>query len=190
MTKIVNVAHYDHKIDNAPVDGLTGVANSLAYRVALTSRQFDNYEYWHEVAATPSGETHVADRVGDGAGAFRIDAGNDDWGAWVQLIGSTDTPVKSGNTHYSFHELFVQEAEKSATYFVQIGFGESGAAAAAADEVAEIVFVGTLGAGNAAALPIMSKRQAVGTKAWARCKTPGENTAYLDIFYGLHEYEG
>ena len=66
------------KIDNLAVLGLTGVVNSLAYRVHEIERHLHSSASWFELAAEASGETHVANRIGSGAGPFRIDAGNDD----------------------------------------------------------------------------------------------------------------
>ena len=35
-----------------------------------------------------------------------------------------------------------------------------------------------------------ARRQAVGTKAWARCWCVGNNAKTLTIMFGVHEYEG
>ena len=42
---------------------------------------FHTNEKWMGVAAVPSGETHVADRMGPSIAAFALVSGNDDFGA-------------------------------------------------------------------------------------------------------------
>jgi len=179
-----------NKIDLAATDGLSGVSSSLSYRVHEIERHLHNYEHWFETAASASGETHVASHIGDGSGAFQIDAGNDDWGSWVQILGSSDTPHIVGKTHFDFNQFFVEGTEKAGTYFLQFAFGASGAAALTANTVTEIVYVGTVGAGNPLPVIVQTERITAGTKAWARCKAPGINTSTLDLYFGLHEYEG
>jgi hypothetical protein len=85
------------KIDVAAADGLLGVADSVAYRVADVERHLLNWERWMGLAAVPVGETHRADSITDNPDPFQADAGNDDWGAWLQILGSSDTPVIAGN---------------------------------------------------------------------------------------------
>ena len=88
-----------HKIDDLATAGLLGVVNSLAYRVHEIERHLHSGARWFETAAVPDGEVHVADSIGSGAGAFQIDAGNDTWGAWVQVLGSEDTPTVAGKAY-------------------------------------------------------------------------------------------
>jgi len=141
---------------------------------------------WCETATAPSGTAHVADSIGDGAGAFRIDAGNNTWGAWVQIVGSTDTPM-NGGTSWNIDTLTVSAAERSADYFMQISFGATGAAGLAADAYSEVVYRPL-----AASLPswpvlISMTPQDTGVLGWARCMCPGQNTATLDFYFGIHE---
>ena len=91
------------KIDEQATDGLLGTSNSLAYRVHEIERHLHSGGRWFEAAAVPDGEDHVADRIGSGAGAFEIDAGNDTWGDWTQILGADDTPTVAGKTHFDPH---------------------------------------------------------------------------------------
>jgi len=75
---LTSISDETDKIDLAATDGLTGVSNSLSYRTHEAERHLHSGARWFETAAVPAGETHVADAMGDGAGAFQIDAGNDD----------------------------------------------------------------------------------------------------------------
>lgn len=178
------------KIDNAAVDGLTGVADSLAYKVAEIERHLYSYEHWMERAAVPNAEIHVADSIGSGLGSFLLDAGNLTWGAWVQLLGSGDTPHLAGNALYDMHRLLIEATELNDLYFLQIGFGASGAAALAAFTYTELVVHPLNVNQDSGPIEMQIRRQAVGTKAWARCMSPGNNTATINFFFGIHEYEG
>ena len=177
------------KIDSAATDGLTGVSNSLAYRVHEIERHLHSGGRWFETAAAANPTTHVADRIGDGAGAFQIDAGNNTWGDWVQILGSSDTPTVAGKTHFDPHQFIVEAAEKAATYFIQMGRGASGAAALAAGTYTEFVYSATVQK-DTSIIPIQTGRAPAGSLLWVRCVAPGENTATLDFYIGLHEYEG
>ena len=151
-----------------------------------------HFERWFEKAAVASGETHVADRIGTASanGAFQLDGGNDTWGSWVQILGSSDTPVAAGMTKFDVNEIDVVSTEKAAIYFIQFGFGATGAAALAAGDVAEEVFVGQVGRIHGSSSRINSKTIDAGTKAWARCLCDGEDTGTIDLYFGIHEYEG
>ena len=178
------------KIDEAATNGLAGTNNSLAYRVHEVERHFHSYERWLETAAVASGETHVADVIGAGGGAFQLDAGNDDWGAWVQVLGSSDTPVISGSVKFDLHRIEIDTEERAGTYFIQFAFGATGAAALSAGEYTETIYTGPAGAQTGGPVMIQSRRITAGTKGWARTMFPGQNTATIDLYIGLHEYPG
>jgi hypothetical protein len=179
-----------NQLNDASTDGLSGTADSISYLIGEIERHFHHYERWFETAAAPSGETNVADGIGSGGGAFQIDAGSDDWGSWVQVLGSADTPAISGSVYYDPHKIDIATVERALPYFIQIAAGTSGAAGLSAGTYTELVFVPQSVAGRPAPIPIGFRRQAVTTKLWARCKCPGQNTATLDFYIGIHEYEG
>lgn len=179
------------KIDELTTNGLDGVSGSIAYRVHEIDRHIHSYERWAEAAAVPVGETHVADRLCTGAGAFQADAGNDDWGTWLQILGTADTPAIAGNVKFDLHKISILAQERINTeYCIQIAYGTSGAVALAAEAYTE--FSIKTGGGNTIITPvrIQARRIAVGTKIWLRLNCPGQNTATLDFKIGLHEYEG
>lgn len=67
--------------------------------------------------------------------------------------------------------------------------GDSGAAALAAGTYTEVVYAaGTLK--DPGVIVTQTGRAPAGSKIWARCKCPGQNTGTLDFYIGLHEYEG
>ena len=177
------------KIDNLATEGLLGTANSLAYRIHELERHFHSGARWFEAATVPAGETHIADSIGDGAGAFRTDAGNDDWGAWVQILGSSDTPVKTGMVKFDPHQFIIENSERAFTHFIQVTRGASGAAGFAAGTYTEFIYSATVQK-DTSIIKMQSGRAPVESKLWARCKCPGQNTGWLDFYFGIHEYEG
>ena len=142
-------------------------------------------------AAAANGEIHVADRVGNtGTGAFTLTSGNNTWGAWTQILGSSDTPVIAGGVKYDLHRVLVLVANSVAPYFIQLAFGATGNDAVAANTCSTIVINPASNTDKTEAEPFMTRRQAAGTKAWARCWCVGNNAKTLTLMFGLHEYEG
>ena len=181
------------KIDNQATDGLAGVHNSLAYRVHEIEKHIHNDEDWFCLAAVPDGEVHVADNIaGATAGApFQIDAGNDAWGDWVQLLGSTDTPARSGSAKFDLHKIQIVDSEETSTHtFVQISAGETDGVGISGDNYTTVAYLTPTNQAAEAAISFMQKRQNVGTKMWARCWAIGKTTMTLDFYFGLHEYSG
>jgi len=166
----------------------TSSAATLA-EIKEVEHHIHNVERWLELASAPSGETHRADRIGTGAGVFIIDAGNNDWSAWLQVFGSSDTPVDTGMTIFDAHRILIKTAERQNTEnILQIACGEDADAALTTFDYTEFGF---LVPANARSTPVEVKfdRQAVGTKVWVRAKVPGQNTGSISFFLGLHEYE-
>jgi hypothetical protein len=186
---MTSISDETDKIDQAATDGLSGTGDSIAYEVGEIERHHHNWERWFGVAAVPNGEIHVADSITDNPSAFQVNGGNDTWGAWVQVLGSSDTPAMAGNTRYDLHQIDIMTVQRSnATHFIQVALGASGAAALAAGTYTEIVFRPQSVQGRAAPIPLLARRQAVGTKAWVRVLVKGQNTGTMDFYIGLHEY--
>lgn len=173
------------RIDHLATDGLSGVNNSLAYRIGEVERHFHSYERWYGVAAAPSG-THKADQIAKDIAAFELDAGDDAYGSWVQLLGSADTSLK-----YDLHELYFTYAETAATvHFVQLAFGDTGDGAVAAGTYTEIIYRSGAAVNREAPVVIQTRRQAAGTLAWARVLAYDVNTSKVQLYFGMHYYEG
>ena len=177
------------KLDNLAVDGLLGVNNSLAYKVHEIEKHFHNTERWIGMAAIPSGTVHIGDS--DSMTAFQIDAGNDDWGAWVQVLGSGDIPWTPGVVKGDAHRLLITDVErKKKITRIQIAFGPVDAATAlAANDYSEIMVTPDNDA-KEDPFEIMMPRISIGDMAWARCWVKAENTGTIDFFYGVHGYKG
>lgn len=167
-----------------------GLSTAQNNRIKEIERHLHGWERWYGAAVAPSGETHVADRIGATSATFQVDGGNDTWGAWVQILGSNDTPSEAGFVKYDLHRVEITTVERTnATHFIQFAFGASGAAGLAALTYTEFVFRPTTTQGRAAPIDVMTRRQDVGAKAWARVWVVGQNTGTLDFWIGLHQYE-
>ena len=179
------------KLDSQATLGLAGTNNSLAYRVHEIERHIHSYERWFGAAAVPDGTLHVADSITTSDTAFQIDAGNDTWGAWVQILGTTDTPAITGSVKYDLHRMAVVAVENAnATQLVQVGFAATGAAALTAGSYTEFVFHPQSVQGAETIVDFQTRRITAGVAAWARCWVSGANTSTIDFLIGLHEYEG
>lgn len=176
------------KIDSLAADGLLGVEDSLAYKIAEVEKHLHNWERWIGLAAVPVGETHRFDT--DSMTPFQIDAGNDDWGAWVQIVGSTDFPITAGMVKRDAHRILVVSAERAgAITRVQIAGGEDADAAVLAGNYTEFMFL-TQANVKSTPVDIMTGRAPSAVKGWARCWVDGQDTGTVDFFIGVHEYAG
>jgi hypothetical protein len=157
--------------------------------VVETEKHFHNHILWLAAAAAPNGELHVADRFSPTASTtFQINAGNITWGAWVQILGSSDTPVIAGMTKFDPNGVYFTASQRNTPYIVQFGHGASGAAALTANEITEVVYTAISAASDAVPIVFQSDRHDSGTKLWARCFCPGANLGTLNFYIGLHEY--
>lgn len=188
---ITKIGYNVPKIDQEGSNGLGAATNSVAYLAQEIDRHVHSYERWFGLAAVPDGELHRADRVATGITAFQMDAGNDDWGAWLQILGSEDTPAGIGKTYFDLHRLMITAIERNnVVHFVQIAFGATGAAALTAGTYTELVYKPLSVQAQEWPFPIQTRRIAAGVKGWARVLSLGQDTGTLDTYIGLHEYEG
>jgi hypothetical protein len=178
------------KIDGYATLGLSGTADSLAYRVAGVDRHLHSRERWFGAAAVPNAEIHVADSILTSSTTLQCDAGNDTWGSWLQVLGSSDTPAIAGMVYFDPHMALVTVIERdSSIHKIQIAGGTSGAAALASGMYSEHMFR-PISADRVVPMQIQTRRQPAGTKCWIRIWVIGQNTGTMDFFFGIHEYEG
>ena len=187
VTDVDTAIAYLKQLVTAELAAVTERSAILAQTVII-ERHLHYYARWFGVAVTPNLEIHVADRAGDAVSAFQIDAGNNDWGSWVQILGSSDTPVVLAMPFFDLHKLQFPTVERDETYIMQIAFGATGADGLSAGDFTEEVYTPGGNKVRADNVLISCERIAAGTKAWARCKCPGQDTATMDFYIGLHEY--
>ena len=148
-----------------------------------------NFERWFGAALVPNAEIHVADNILTATTWFTADAGNNTWGSWLQIFGSSDTPNQVGMTLFDFHRLYVAEIERGGlSHFIQIGWGASGAAALAAGNYLDIVYKPVSAANAETPIQLIGKRIPAGSKVWIRVKIPTANTGTFSFYAGIHEY--
>ena len=73
--------------------GLLDTKDSLAYRVAEIERHIHSWDRRIGLSAAPSGEVTRAARLANSTTAFVVTSGNNDWGSWLQILGSGDTLI-------------------------------------------------------------------------------------------------
>ena len=189
----------DVRSDTASQASLVAVLRQTLYQAGIVERHHHSGERWFGAAASASGETHIADRIGAGAataeaGPLVVTAGNDDWGTWTQILGSTDTPADGGSaTHFDLHRLVVRAAGDAAQeYFIQISLQENPpnddpGPSDAYTEI-EIISAGVGALATIAPIDLQAPRATAGTKVWMRTRAPNQNTSTLSITIGIHEY--
>jgi hypothetical protein len=180
------------KIDDARVNGLLGVNNSLAYRVHEIERHFHNNEYWLGAAAVPAGETNIADEMGPGIAPFPLLSGNDAYGLWVQVLGSADTPIHASSVEMDAHRVLVTTTDSTEPFHVQFCVGETAGLAACITnkDYTGFAYIAATNNADSGISDIISRRIASGTKVWARSICIGQNAKTINIYVGIHEYEG
>lgn len=183
--------YFANNADTPATLGLLGTPDSLSYRAAEADRHMHGWDRRFGAAVTPSGETHVADLLGPSVVAFTATSGNNTWGSWLQILGSSDTPALSGSVKFDPHNILVTDANYAGLYFCQICYGESAdlAAKVTAKTYSAHVYNGSASV-RTQSVPIMFRRMASGTKIWFRCMVPGQNGKTISFFMGMHEYEG
>lgn len=150
---------------------------------------FHNTARYLGLAVSPSGTTHRADKVGPSVTSFQLDAGNDDWSGWTQVVGSTDTPVQTGKLYFDFHKLLVTASERTASYFIQICFSTgAGTPTGEATLYTTIGYQAIATNGRSSAIEFRSPVVPVGTKCWARTICIGQDTGTINFYIGIHEY--
>ena len=162
-----------------------------AHEIYEIEHHFHSNEKYFGLAGTPAGETHRADRITLKPNPFIADAGNDDWGAWLQVMGSSDTPVQANMIHFDFHQLLIVDHETNTQdYFMQIVCGEEAdiPAKLAAEEFTEFAFVSGGGTSEAGAQEVHGPRYESGDKLWVRIWADGQNTSTLNFYFAMHEY--
>lgn len=177
------------KIAHADAGGMDATPDSLAYVQKELHDHFHNWERALGLAASTSGEVTRAETVTNNVAPFQIDAGNDTWGSWVQILGSGDTPAITGQLSFDLHKLNIVAVQvANVVYFIQIAFGATAAGALSAGTYTDIVFIPQSANGRPVAIPFRAARMDAGTKVWARCLARGTNTSTLDFYHVMHEY--
>ena len=154
-------------------------------------RHIHAHEKWFGVADAANGEIHVADRVGPGIAPFALLTGNDAFGDWVQVLGSSDTPVQAGMVQVDAHRILVTTTDSTEAFVVHFVIGESAGIAAliSAEDFTEFPYIAATNNADSGISEIKSKRIPTGSKVWARSICIGQDAKTINIYVGVHEYD-
>lgn len=123
---------------------------------------------------------------------YQATSGNDDWGAWLHIIGSTDTPVISGKDTYDIHEVEISSVSTAAFTRMQIGWDATTTTAILSNNTYTEVVYQPSGVGiniSAAPIGIRMPDLDVGVLMFVRVWMDGQNAATVDFFVGTHEFD-
>lgn len=137
-------------------------------------------------------ENHTADRMNGVVAAFQLTAGDNDFGSWLQVLGSDDTPIIADSAKFDLHRVLITGTNSTNPFIIQVVTGESAGIAAkiAAEDFNEIPYIAATNANDSGISEIMDHRRNTGEKVWMRCADVGGNATTLDLYLGIHEYEG
>ena len=182
---------YTEKIDNLATDGLTGVHDSLAYRVHEIEHHIHGKERWWGALAAPDETNAIEANV---TRPYVVISGNDDWGVAIPVVGTDDMPAEPGDMYYDVHRLLISDLDDDTSpwrlRFIW-GLGTSGDAITAGDW-SEIMLQANAVPGNrAGGLPANKQmpRMNTGSKMWGQCWNDTLNEE-LSFFIGVHGYPG
>ena len=167
-----------------------GLLRQIEHETYEIEHHIHNHEKWFGVASVPAGETHIADRIGPGIIPFALLSGNDDFGNWLQILGSSDTPIESGMTMVDAHDILVTTTNSTEPFFIQFVLGESAGIAdlILAEDFTEVPYISATNNADSGVEPIINKRIVTGTKIWARTICIGQNAKTINFYVGIHEY--
>ncbi len=140
--------------------------------------------------ASPVFPTTAADS--DTKTPFVLTGGNDTWGAWLHMIGSTDLPVRTGKVAFDIHEVFISSVSTASAGKIQIGWDLTTSSVILANETYSSVMFRPSGVGvNLSAVPVGLRMPdvPVGTLIFGRCWVFDENGATVSVFLGDHEFD-
>ena len=175
------------KTDNLPSDPAD--QSLLTDQIEEHDEHFHNREYWFGKSADQSGNNW-----GTRASLtpYQAISGDDDWGGdandEAKVIGSDDTPVRTGATKYDLRRIQVVGASSTTVYLLRIIHGTGTMAEAeAAGQYTECAFFRQAPPIRGDPVDLIQEKIAVGRKTWIRAKN-ATNNATIDFLVGIHEY--
>lgn len=187
------------KIDNLAVNGLSGVYNSLAYKLHEVEKHFHNHERWYGKSADQSGVNPWSAAL-SGTGmvtSYRAISGANDYGGdtndEAQVWGLYDTLSVGGVSQAKLdaHKIFITASSIQTIWYLRFIYGAGTMAdAITAGQFSTIPLVADAAQGGSidVIVPIMTPRITIGThKMWVQGKS-ATNNATIDFLVGLHGY--
>ena len=159
----------------------------LAAEAGIVDDHFHNYEIVFGLAAAPNLPTHAMDV--DSTTVFPLIGGSPGFGTPVQIIGTSDTPVRAGDTYIDLRKVTVTALSSAAgPYVLRIIWGiptQTSAQAITAGQYTSTYLQNFLG--NLATQEFFNVRVPTGCITWAQIKGP-VNAATTSILFAMHEY--
>jgi hypothetical protein len=182
----------EQKIDSYKVNGLTGVNNSLSYKIEEIEKHFHNHEHWRGKLAVQTA-TAWADNT---LAPFRAISGADDYGAdtddEAQVFGTDDTPI-NGAVKFDPYRVLITELSTDTPWKLRMVYGTGTMAdAIIAMQYSEVCLMNTTAGSKAGGTPInfmMPRLNSGVDKVWMQAWNATDN-ATCDFLIGLHEYPG
>jgi hypothetical protein len=178
------------KIDGAATDGLTGTANSLAYRVHEIERHFHSRERWFGKKAVQT----ATDWADDTLNPYVAISGNNAYGTDANdaalVFGTDDTPVIAGSAKFDLSQINVVNSNSTSPWKLRIiyGTGTMADAITAGQYSCTMVQVASA-AGRMGTTPVRMPRCANDTQVWVQAWNATDN-ATISFFVAMHEYDG
>jgi len=175
-------------IDREAVDGLSGVVDSLAYKICEAEHHVHNRgRFWGSNGAAT--ETNAIEANVDAP--FVAMSGNDMWGTAIPICGTGDDPTDGLGDKFDPHLVLVTDTDHTTPYRIRLiyGTGTSGEAIAA-DQWSEEMFI-TSGGPFLSGTPVdfIMERVDVGSKLWVQVWNATDEST-VSFFWGCHPYAG
>lgn len=169
------------------------VGDTTSIRTLKKTKEINNHthtvERWFGRHATQSGNNWAKQ---DTLGAFQLVSGNNDWGDTLKVLGSGDTPVTAGKLFADSNHLLISDVSQATVYKLRMIWGSTNASVElAAGNYTETMIITDKTLGNTSGgvpIVIMTPSGPVGSKVWMQCWN-ATNSATIDFFIGIHEYE-
>lgn len=172
------------------LDELSTPIESTYSECVEIERHFHNNMFVMGAAASPSGETNIADEFNGAIAPFTLISGSSAYGSWVQILGSLDTPIASGMTKYDFNSFLITGTNDTNAFCIQIISGESSGIAAklSAKDYTNVPYIAATNSNDSGITYFPSRRHTSGEKVWARCACYGQNAKTISFYICFHEY--
>ena len=180
------------KDTNTVTDEIKVVVDDTNTVVDEINERFHTSERWMGLHSTPVGEVTISRRLtGSDINPFVLAASGfvHQFGSWVQVLGSGDTPTFAGKTEFDIPRVLVAGSSlANDLYTIQIAVGESAdlTAKLANNEYEEFIYQAPATANASGICDIGHKKYNSGTKVWMR--TNGVATSTISLYYALREY--
>ena len=155
------------------------------------NRHQHNQERWFEPRAVRVAEVTEGVEIGTVPTAVQTflctsGAGGGSYGAWGCVLGSGDTPCATlpGKRVFDLHKIGIYSSA-TGLHLIQFGFGTV-AGGVLTGQYTTIWYNSVSSTGKTESILFVSPRNVVGTKVFARCCTPGQNSKDLFFNFAAH----